>query len=103
NDIHAAKSKVATLQVELNLLKSNMAKITNENSLLIVEKNRFSSLLSNLQILQSNIDSTDSENRFKLMNQLENVGKELSTCRSKLTHELEYSKSLLHNFESEKS
>ena len=103
NELLSVQGKLSLLQAEISVSKSQVKKLESENSIISTEKERLSQLLANLQIFQSSLESGQSEGKTKMMNQLEEVEKELSSVRGKLTHELEYSKSLLHNFEREKS
>ena len=103
NELHSLQGKLSVLHMEISISKGQIKKLESENSILSTEKERLSQLLVKLQMFQSSFESGQSESKSKLMNQLEEVEKELASVRGKLTHELEYSKSLLHNFEREKS
>lgn len=95
--------KMAVMQMELDAAKSSVSRLIQETGQLHSEKQRLSEILSNLQILQSRVEGTETESRQRLISQLEHAEQELFTLRGRVVHEMEYSKSLLHNFEREKS
>lgn len=96
-------SRAGQLQSDNEVVKMALSTARQECTQFQMEKERLSTLLDNLQLVQSQFIREDSDARKKIVVQLQESSEELAQVRRKLAIEMDYNKSLMHNVEKERS
>ncbi|GAM83894.1 hypothetical protein ANO11243_018840 [Dothideomycetidae sp. 11243] len=99
------RAESSNLKAERELLKSIEGRLTEDNRQLMDDRGRLNKMLAELQSLQNERETADSENRRRLQSRIENLESDLGSVRNKLDAETEESKkaNLRREYEQEQS
>ena len=103
--LESARNELANLKAEKEFWKSVEKRLTDDNSNLVVERDRLNTLNIDLQNIMNERDQSDRDARRRLQTQIEAMEAEMQATKRKLNEEIEDSKrtALRHEYESKQS
>ena len=103
--LDSARNELANLKAEKEFWKSVEKRLTDDNSNLVVERDRLNTLNIDLQNIMNERDQSDRDARRRLQTQIEAMDAEMQATKRKLNEEIEDSKrtALRREYESKQS